>query len=79
MDNELTTKAALVLIDDRIEFLTPDGGDSLSSSEEAAVHFMEGVFLMLKNDLSFQHKMIQYAQACPVSVHSLHAEPIWKH
>jgi len=79
MSNEVTTKAALVLVDNRIEFFTPSEGDALSSNEEQAIHFMEGVFLMLKNDVGFQQKMIRYAQSCPVSVHNLRTEPVWKH
>jgi len=79
MNSEVTTKAALVLIDNQIEFFTPAAGDTLSPYEEAAIHFMEGVFLMLKNDLSFQQKMIGYAKSCPVSVHNLRAESVWKH
>jgi len=79
MDNEVTTKAALVLVDDQIEFLTPSAGDTLSPHEEQVIHFMEGVFLMLKNDLGFQQKMISYARSCPVSVHDLHEEFIRKH
>ena len=79
MHNEVTTKAALVLIDDQIEFFTPAAGDSISPHEEEVIHFMEGVYLMMKNDLGFQQKMISYAKSCPVSVHHLRDEPAWKH
>ena len=79
MDNEVTTKAALVMVDDQIEFLTPSAGDTLTPHEEQVIHFMEGVYLMLKNDSSFQHQMILYAQSCPVSAHELHNVSTQKH
>ena len=79
MNSEITTKAALVLIDDQIEFFTPAAGDMLSPHEEEAIHFMEGVFLMLKNDPGFQQRMSSYAKSCPVSVHHLRAKPVWTH